>query len=154
MNDMRKLIQLTENTYSDEAEKHIDGLAKVIAGYLRSVSDDPYVFSDIIEFMGGRLDQRVSELLKNKITEAIRRPELNVIHTEKELEAAYQQLISICDAYEVTIEMQKEREYKTFIYGVEWGNSAQYNDGGYQAYELPAAYKEWVEGGRKGYYDD
>lgn len=45
------------------------------------------------------------------------------------------------------------REYAAFLYGVDWGNSAQYNDGGFQGYELPQAYKDWVEGGRKGYYD-
>lgn len=45
------------------------------------------------------------------------------------------------------------REYAAFIYGVEWGNSAQYNDGGYRAYELPVAYNEWVAMGRIKYYD-
>ena len=45
----------------------------------------------------------------SEVTEAIKRPELNVVHSRKELEAAYQQMISICDAQETTIEMLKER---------------------------------------------
>lgn len=44
------------------------------------------------------------------------------------------------------------REYKAFVYGVEWGNSAQYNDGGYSPKDLPEAYNEWVENGRKPSY--
>lgn len=46
------------------------------------------------------------------------------------------------------------REYAAFVYGIEWGNSAQFNDGGYDSAELPEAYKDWIESGRKGYYDD
>lgn len=47
-----------------------------------------------------------------------------------------------------------DREYAAFVYGVEWGNSAQYGDGGYDRDELPGAYKEWVEGGRKSLYEE
>jgi len=42
-------------------------------------------------------------------------------------------------------------EYEAFVYGVQWGNAAQYGDGGYGKEELPPAYKEWVESGRKDY---
>lgn len=47
-----------------------------------------------------------------------------------------------------------DREYKAFAYGVEWGSEAQYGGGGYDHDELPAEFKEWVEGGRKGLYED
>lgn len=45
-------------------------------------------------------------------------------------------------------------EYKAFVYGVEWGSEAQYGGGGYDHDELPEAFKEWVEGGRKGLYEE
>ncbi len=48
----------------------------------------------------------------------------------------------------------KALEYAAFVYGAEWGNSAQYEGGGYDRDELPAAYKEWVDSGRKGLYED
>ena len=44
------------------------------------------------------------------------------------------------------------REYEAFVYGVEWGNDAQYSDGGFEPKDLPGAYNDWVVSGRKGYY--
>lgn len=66
MNEMRKLINLTENVYADEASEHIEGLAEVMANYIVSVSDDPYLYSDISEFLGGTLEARVTELIQAK----------------------------------------------------------------------------------------
>ena len=92
---------------------------------------------------------KASELL----TEAIKRPELGVIHTQEELEAAYLQMISICDAQEVMLDMQKEREYEAFVYGVEQGNGMHTGIRGavLNRDELPQEYKDWVSGGRKQY---
>lgn len=66
MNEMRKLMDLTENVYADEANKHIEGLAEIMANYIVSVSDDPYLYSDISEFSGGTLEARVTELIQAK----------------------------------------------------------------------------------------
>lgn len=44
-----------------------------------------------------------------QIAEAMQRPQLSIPPTQKEFEQAYQQLSSMCDSYEVMIQMQKER---------------------------------------------
>ena len=45
----------------------------------------------------------------SEVTEAMKRPQLSIPPTQREFEQAYQKLSSMCDAYEVMIEMQKER---------------------------------------------
>ena len=90
MNQMRKLMETVGNTYADAASKHVDGLAKVIADYLTTVTDDPYVFSDISEFSGGALEVRVTELLQDAgigIEEDINRT--YDTYSEEDLKQAY-----------------------------------------------------------------
>ena len=60
---------------------------------------------------------KIQEIKESKVTEAMKRPQLSIPPTQQELEQAFQQLSSMCDAYETTIEMQKEEAEKAFRAG-------------------------------------
>jgi len=113
-----------------------------------TLNHSPYQWMERDEFA-----DYVGKHKAKSVTEAIQRPELNIIHTRKELEQAYMQLISIVDAQEVIIEMQKEQEYEAFAYGIEQGDGMHYGIRGavLNRDELPQIYKDWIANGRKAY---
>jgi len=140
MNEMRKLMEMVE---SPESEGGPYTAADLYLGAERGTTK-PQMAKELSNQTG--IDYNVAVLMIDAIDayEDIRETFVNEEddpHKAAEIDA---------EAYHNS---EPGDEYEAFVYGVEWGNSAQYNDGGYQSYELPAAFKEWIDSGRKGYYD-